>query len=304
MLKKIFFVVAIFSFFLFFSVDVFAQEKAGFSVSPPSFELSAKPGDVLKNTIRIENLSSADIHLRVRPQSFTAYGEGGQVALNEEDTNFSIIKWLKFENDELTIKAKEAGFFNFILEIPLSAEPGSHYGAVVFSTVPSGNLSSSGATVSQEIGSLILVKIPGNVYENVKLLSFLPSSKYIKNSNVVLRALLQNDGSVHVKPYGFIVVNNVFGQKIKTIEVVGRNILPGSKRIFEENFKINGFGLYFAELTLLYSGGGRLLRGKTSFFILNLEKSLQFMIVGVVLMLFIVLFRKRFFKAIKILLKG
>ncbi len=306
MKNKIFFALILAGIISIFSYNfVFAEGKTGFSVSPPSFEMSAKPGDVVKNTIRIENLSSEDIRLRARPQSFTAYGEGGQVALNEEDTSFSIIKWLKFEKDEILIKPKEAGYFNFVLEIPFSAEPGSHYGAIVFSTVPNGgSLSSSGATVSQEIGSLILVKIPGNVYENVNLISFLPSSKYIKNSEVTLRALLESTGNIHVKPYGFIVVNNIFGQKVKTIEVLGRNVLPGSKRIFEEKFKLNGFGLYFADLTLLYSGGGKLIRGKTSFVVLNLQISLPFLIVGFILMFLVVLFRKRFFKAIKILLKG
>ena len=39
--------------------DKFSQ--SGFSISPPSFEINANPGDNIKNTIRLQNLSENNI---------------------------------------------------------------------------------------------------------------------------------------------------------------------------------------------------------------------------------------------------
>lgn len=283
---------------------VFAQEKTGFAVTPPSFEINAKPGDVIQNTIKIENLNKAPLTIRARPQSFVAYGEGGQVAISEDETTFSIISWVELEKAEQNIKPESFALYNFKLHIPKNAEPGSHYGAIVFSPVKDTSVGGSGANVSQEIGALILIKIPGDVFESAELLSFNPEEQIVKTDEVKLIAQLSNNGNIHVKPYGYIAIYNLLGAKVKTIEVRGRNILPGSKRLFEEKFKFNGFGFYTSELTLLYAGGGKLLHSKTSFIILNLAKTGALIITGFIILLIIIIFRKRFKKAMKILLKG
>jgi hypothetical protein len=303
-MKKIFIILLFLIYFGFIYSPVFAQTKLGFSVSPPSFELSVNPGDTISNTVRIENLNPEMIKIKAIPRSFVTYGEGGQVAINSEESSFSIINWLQMEKSEIEIRPNSFGIFNFKLNVPKNAEPGSHYGAIVFSTVNDGKNMGSGAYVSQEIGSLILVKLPGDIYEKVDLLNFTMQENPVRNDDLKFSAHLENTGNIHVKPYGYIAIYNLIGQKVKTVEVLGRNILPGSKRIFEETVKFNGFGLYNAELTLLYSGGGKLIHGKTTFVILNLKRSSPFLIVFAVLMVFILLFRKRLRKAMKILLKG
>jgi hypothetical protein len=302
-MKKYFIFPLLFLFLILFS-PVFAQEKLGFSVSPPSFEISASPGDVISNSIRIENLNPMSLTIKASPRSFVTYGDGGQVEINEENSSFSIINWLSLQNQQQDIRPNSFAIYNFSLKIPVNAEPGSHYGAIVFSTVNKATAEGSGAFVSQEIGALILVKIPGNVYEKVDLTDFQLEDNPIKEDNLKFIAHLDNSGNIHVKPYGYISIYNLIGQKVKTIEVAGHNILPGSKRLFSEATKFNGFGFYNAELTLLYSGGGKLIHGKTSFLILNLARSAPFMIAFVVLLLFALLFRKRLGRAMKILLKG
>jgi hypothetical protein len=284
--------------------NVFAQEKIGFSVSPPSFEITAIPGDVISNSIRVENLYKDSLILRARPQSFVTYGEGGQVALNDEESSFSIINWLEIEKNEQIISPGSFGVYNFKLNIPKNAEPGSHYGAIVFSTVKDPTIIGSGAYVMQEIGSLILIKIPGNAYESAELISFKPEEQLFKQDHIKLLAHISNTGNIHIKPYGYIAIYNLLGQKVKTVEVSGRNILPGSKRLFDSEFKFNGFGIYTAELTLLYSGGGKIIHGKTTFLVLNLVRNAPLIIVFVAFLLFALLFRKRLRKAIAILLKG
>jgi hypothetical protein len=287
-----------------FPITILAQEKAGFSVSPPSFEINALPGDTIKNTIKIENLSPFSLKIAVKPQNFVAYGEGGQVSLTDEGNTFSISKWIELSNETFTIAPNDFYLASFKINIPRNAEPGSHYGAVVFSTVTDQKTNGSGASLAQEIGSLILIKLPGDVFENAKLKSFQPTQSIFKDPKIALNALIENTGNVHVKPYGYISITNIFGQKVASIEVKGKNILPGSKRVFNEEFDFKKIGFFKAEINLLYSGGGKILKSETNFTALNLQASKKYLMIIGGLLIFYVLFFKRVNRALKIILTG
>jgi len=306
-LKKLTILTLTFGFFIFTSpVITLAQslEGSGFSISPPSFDLNANPGDVIKNSIKVINVSAKDLNIKVRAENFIAYGEGGQVALTEEESTYSISKWLEFKNTEFIVKPGETHLFEFTLNIPTNAEPGSHYGSVVFSTAPSNSLTGSGASILQEIGAIILIRIPGNVTESATLTSFNPSQQTYTEPKVQLTALVENTGSVHFKPYGFIHIRDLFGNKVQTIEVKGRNILPGSKRLFDETFDFEYIGLFKAELELFYKDGQEVIRGETSFVALNQSKSVPIALGSVAAIAFYIIFRKRINKAIKVVVKG
>src|SRR3989344_2318523 len=79
------------SFFVFKTV---AQESIGFAVSPPTFELSANPGDTLSNVVRVENLSDSELTIEMDTRNFTAYGEEGAVGLTDEESGFSLASWI------------------------------------------------------------------------------------------------------------------------------------------------------------------------------------------------------------------
>ncbi len=297
-------------FFLFFfsllliTFSVSAQENRGFSVSPPSFEINANPGNVIKNTIKIENLSNETQIFQSRPENFVTYGEGGSVSITEEESSFSIRRWITVDDDEQKIAPNGFALFDFTIDIPTQAEPGSHYGAIIFTNTPVDKIKGSGATVAQEIGSLILIKIPGDVFEEAKLKSFKPESGVFRLGRVKLLALIENTGNIHVKPYGSIHLTNIFGKKVKSVEAKGRNVLPGSKRLFEEEFKFNGFGYYKAEITLIYSGGGKILKGETGFFIYNQRTLTRYLIIGGILLAIYLVLRKRVNRAVGVLFKG
>lgn len=296
------FVITIFT--LIFPTAARAQQQSGIAISPPSFEINAKAGDTIKNTIKVENLSKTSYKIKVSARNFTAYGDGGQVSITEEQNSFSIDTWISFDKQSFTIPASSTSLFTFTIKIPKSAEPGSHYGAVVFSSDNTQTAGETGAALQQEIGSLILIKIPGNIYEKADLVSFGPTDAVFKDPKIKLNALISNAGNVHIKPYGFITIKNILGMKVKTIEVRGRNILPGSKRIFDEEFAFGSIGYYTAELTLLYSGGSNILHADSHFIALNQNMLVKYLSIGGGILVIYLFLRKRINKALAILIKG
>lgn len=289
---------------LFVATPGFAQSQGGIAVSPPSLELKANQGEVVKNSIKIENITNKSIELEIFAQNFTAFGDGGQIALTEEDSSFSLVDWIELSEDRITIQPKSAEIVTFELNIPKNAEPGSHYGAIVFRASNTGIQDSSGASVTAQVGSLILLRLPGRVYENARINSFTSTKQFITDETIQLNASVENTGNVHVKPYGFIAVKNIFGWKEKTFEVRGKNVLPGSKRLFDEQIKLSGIGIYTAELTLLYSDGGGVMKQSTQFVALPVKRLTPYLVGLVVVTVFFVLFRKRIAKALGVLVKG
>lgn len=286
------------------SKTIFAQESQGFAISPPSFDLSAVPGDIIPYTIKIENLTSNPLKLTASRHNFAAYGDEGQVEITDEPNSYSIGTWLKFSRNDITIPPKETAEFSFEITIPKNAEPGSHYGAIVFSTDAKAKAQGSGAILSQQIGSLILIRLPGDVYENAAVLSFEPAQQVFKDPKITLKALIENTGNVHIKPYGSITIKNILGMKSKTVEVSGKNVLPGSRRAFEETFKFDSIGWYTADLKLLYSGGGKVLNAKVAFVALNQQKLIKYGAITLIVLVLYLLIRKRLHRAIGILIKG
>jgi hypothetical protein len=289
---------------LIFIGSVKAEDNKSFSISPPNFDISANPGDTVKNTIKIENLSDAKITLTTKGENFVAYGDGGQVNLTEEDSTYSINKWLNFNAAPFSIEAHKSYLFEYSIVVPKNAEPGSHYGAVVFANSPVTSQDSSQATVVQEIGALVLIRIPGEVNEDAKLNSFSAESQYFTDPKIKLNALVENTGGVHFKMTANINIYDVFGNKVKTIEVPSHNILPGSKRLFTSESEFDGFGFYKANIEMYYANGTKVLKSETTFTSLYLQRSIPITLGAAAVISIYVIFRKRINKAIKIIVKG
>jgi len=286
-------------------INVKAQQaQTGLSISPPSFELTANPGDIVTNVIKVENLSSTKLTVKAKAESFVAYGQDGQVSLSEEDATYSIKNWITIKQTSFVIEAKKSANIEFTLTVPKDVEPGSHYGAVVFSPTEAVGFNENGAKILQEIGSLMLVKVPGDVYEEAQIQKFSSAQETYKDPNMKLDLLVKNTGTVHFKPFGSIVIRDIFGNKIKTIELTPKNILPGNERIFSNDFQLEEFGPMKAEVTIFYENGAKNQRAETSFFSIQQDKTFKIVGVTFAVLLVYILLRKRINKAVRIIIKG
>jgi len=280
------------------------DSSISFAISPPSFDFSANPGESIKNSIKVENLSNTPISISAKPESFVAYGESGQVSLTEDDSSYSIQKWITISTPKFNIPAKSFALVEFIVNIPLNIEPGSHYGAVVFSRGSEDINPSNGAGIEQQIASLILIKIPGDTIEEANLENFETNQSLYTSTEIMFSALIKNTGTLHFKPFGQILIKDFFGNTIQTLEVPGKNILPNSKRSFELSTKFENIGYYKAELQLFYKNGEGRVFGESSFISLNFSRTVPTLLLLLVVTIAYAVFKKRINKAFKVILKG
>ncbi len=283
---------------------VHAQEdKTGFSISPPSFEINANPGDKITNSIKIENISERALEINIKPQNFVAYGESGQVSITDTEVPASIKDWISTKITSLIVNPHTIALINFEVNVPNVVEPGTHYGALVFST-QLGQNPINGANILQEIGAIILIRIPGDVIENAELIHFSPDQQYFVDPKIKLNTLIKNTGSVHIKPTGLITITDILGNKIQTIEVTPRNILPGNNRQFDEEFDFQNVGYYKASLQLFYKSGEKTIASEVWFVSIYKDRLIPITIGVSAVVVFYFIFRKRINKALSIILKG
>jgi len=277
---KLKFFTVIFSFFLILSSFQFASAQIsgdGLTISPPILELETKPGETYNQIIKITNPTNNLIEVYPQVMNFRASGEGGEPAFypaTEEEANFSLAQWIKFNQSKVALTPEQVVEFNYSIEVPKDAEAGGHYGVIFFATQPpKAEEDQSQISISSMIGSLILAKVPGTIIEKGFLESFKANRIYLKLP-ATFQVRISNLGNVHFKPRGDITIKGMFGgesDKIQLNQARG-NVLPDSIRKFEEKWNPEKIiiGRYTADLRVVYGESEKTLDGQVVFWVLPL----------------------------------
>lgn len=281
-----------------------SQPKLGLAISPPTFELSANPGDTLKNSVRVDNITDEPLEVSVLARNFTALGEEGGIDLteSEQESTYSLASWIKATPDKTTIPGRESKVFDYTIAVPQNAQPGGRFGSIVFKTSAKPVNGQSGVAVAQEIGALVFVKIAGDVTEKASIASFTPQHGFNESGPVGFDIRIKNEGNVQFKPTGTITISNFFGQKVATIPVDAQNVLPDATRKMAAQWDTFWlFGKYEATASIVYGNDRQIITATTTFW------GFPYKLVGVILvvlaLLGLVLYprRARIARALKVL---
>ena len=312
-MKKIFCLILILVSGIFFVLPnnfVFAQEAAGISISPVRFELTANPGDVLENKIKVFNPTDSVISLKIISEDFKAVGEEGHVSIDinereEDEKIYSLKSWITTQPNEFILNPKETKVISFLIEIPKNAEPGGKYGSVIPTITGSVGEEFTGAKVSSSVAALVLLVVSGDIKEKLIIDSFTVPS-FQEYGPVPFEMKFKNKGTVHVKPKGYIIVTDWFGKNVVELELPQKNVMPEATRKVEAEWDTKWlFGKYTASIIGVYGTSNENLIPRTiTFWVLPWKLMLG--ILAVLLVIFVILFlsRKRLRMAAKILLKG
>jgi hypothetical protein len=278
-----------------------AQESTGISISPPTFELSANPGDTVQNTIRVTNLSSSPLTVGTTARNFTAVGEEGAVGLTEEEIAFSLASWITVDPPEATIDPNGDFIFTFTITVPPNAEPGGHFGSVVF-MMGGAAPDQTGAAIRQEVASLVLLRVAGQVNEDAHILSFTTPETFYEYGPVSFDIRIKNEGNVHVKPTGTITITDILGRQVDQVQIEPKNALPDSIRRLEATWdnKIL-IGRYTATAVLNYGRDGETMTATTTFSGFPYKVGGLIILAALILLAILFKIRRRLFLAAKVL---
>jgi hypothetical protein len=289
------------------SNSVFAQTgtSKGLTVIPPKFELFANPGDTVTEKVRLRNESDFPVTYNVITEDFTSSGEEGAVALEDQtstNTNYVLANWITPELKDISLQPKEESTFNFKIDVPKDAEPGGHYASILFSS--GGETQPGAASVTSRIGSLILLRISGNVKETAAIETF-EAPNYSQKGPVVFTLRMKNDGNVHIRPKGTIIITNLLNQKVAEIPLAGANVLPGAVRKMDTSWdQTNPLGVFTATLVATYGQQNLPLTSAIRFTVISPLAAILItlaIVAAIVFLITLITGRHRFKKALKAL---
>lgn len=270
----------------------------GIKVSPVRTEVTMNPGESRTVSLTVQNITSTSSEYEAIVNDMVAKGENGQAALILEADQYAPSHSLKRYISSIPSVQIDAGKYKEVkatITIPKSAAGGGYYGAIRF--VPAGTKIDKNVTLSASVASIILVRVNGDVTENMVIESFDVrkgaeglggSSFFTTNKNLYSVVRFKNKGNVHEQPFGKVRV--LKGSKVVLETEINKtdprgNVLPDSVRRFDtELTKLGSFGKYTVQGNFGYGSNGQLLSATTSFWVVPLPLIIGTFVVIVLLL--------------------
>lgn len=237
----------------------FAQStQSGLSISPVVFELNSAAGDTVTSQIKIYNPTQFPQSVDMVIEDFTPVGEEGDVVLAEadDDSTYSLAAWATITPSQFVLRPEEQQIVTFTINVPTNAEPGGHYGSIVAS-LSGGTENVSGSSVGSKRGSLLLLRVAGDINEDISIDTFSVDS-FQEYGPVDFELKFKNDGNVHLKPAGFITIVDTFGNQVAQVSIPQNNVIPDAIRqantTWEEE---NLMGRYTATVVVTYGNSAK-----------------------------------------------
>jgi len=282
-----------------------------FVLGPGKTELSLEPGQAALVELIVTNRTgrTRTFNLEVEDIIGSANPNKAVVLLGDDRGPYSLRDYIQLSATAVELEHTERARIPVVVAIPEDAEPGGLYGSVLVNTVAiEGEVGNTSGTAPQSavitrVGSLFFVTVSGESNKVGKLVDFgtVPEKKWFSNGPIKFQLLFENDGTVHLNPYGEIRITNLFGDEVGFIELEPWYALPGSLRLREVEWDR---GLLFGK----YTATANINRGyedvidtmEYSFWVLPWK-----ILLGVFVAVFIVLFLIRaFFRTFEFKRKG
>lgn len=214
------------------------------AVFPVKFELKMEPGTSREFEIYVENHGTVDQRLAVHFMDFFINPDHTYVFEEPGHYPYSCSKWLSVDVPEFTVPAGKRVVSRFTATAPPNAEPGGHFGAVLFRQVPleTTDATSNRDTAVTQIASLVLITIPGEILREGEITSVFVESKWFWPTKELLRlpvsppkyrVAFKNTGNVHLTIFGELTYTPSLGWGHGTVELEEMTVLPDSEQYYQ-----------------------------------------------------------------------
>ena len=211
----------------------FTHNALALTVTPIRLEVIGQPGETLYQDITITNEQKVPLLFYTSFANFESQGESGNPSFTDDKQDLA--SWMNTDSS-IHLNPKESKTVKVKIVIPTTAEPGGHFAAVFFGTIPNAGKNAE-IGIGAKTGTLILLSVPGNVKEGGGLIDFITSghTRFYNTLPVAFSYRFKNDGGDRIKPVGKITMHDILYIPEDTIDANPSqgNILPGSTRRFE-----------------------------------------------------------------------
>lgn len=166
---------------------------------------------------------------------FSVDKDGNFIFSEPGHESYSASKWVGVNSTDFELAAGESQEVEVIIAAPADIEPGGHYAALFFETVPSVN--EEGVSISTRIPSLFYITVPGvteaDIIANAEIVSLILPG-VVEKGPVDVGVVVRSSGNVHLTIAAKAYFSDLFGKKSEldmgqvTILPDGEGTLTGS----------------------------------------------------------------------------
>lgn len=272
-----------------------AQSGEGIQVKPAVIEDNVAPGQLYTFSYTFTNLSQSDKTFFLGARDIKGLDANGQpiFALPGEATGYELSSWIQVPTEPVTLAAGQSITEKFTAHVPTEVSPGAHFGGIFISDQPI-KPTTSGSGVGLSVGGIMSLTVAGAITEGANLQEFSTSKVVYSKPEVTFNAKIQNSGNILVRPHGIIIVTDMFGHQVGSINVndSAAPVFPASSRIYATKWTPDGFGFGRYQAIGSFSYGEtdkKTISGTTEFWILPWKPIALFLgsIFGVVLFFYV-----------------
>jgi len=200
------------------------------SLSPPRFELKAKPGEVSRQTVAITNGTRTPARFTVKTADWRI-DENGRLAFEEgRPTAGSCRPWARIERLEISVPPNGSRTYRFEIHVPKDAKTGSCHLAIIFAA-DAGKIAPTGTTQVQipivgRVAAIVYVTI-GDAKPDLRLANI--GIRKLDNKNIPVIDFY-NQGNAHGRVSGALEAKDAAGHLV-TLLVQQSAILPRGHRV-------------------------------------------------------------------------
>jgi hypothetical protein len=277
---------------LFFHTPGVAAASLPIAVTPTRLEFSAYPGDRVSGSISFWNGTDAFLPVHVEAGDVAQQDEEGHAEVGEVDAANSLKSWIKLALPDVNVAPKEKITLDFTIDVPVNADPGSHWGALLVTTAPAEQ--PNGTAVRTRTGTILLMNVIGVAREKLTL-EGMSAPGFLQGPPLVIEARFRNEGTVHEKPKGVVEVRNMFGRIAASAALPERNVLPGTVRKIEASVGEGVWlGRYTATLRAKYGTGGQTINATVRFWAVPWKRYGPWVLAFIFFLAFVIWKRRNF----------
>ncbi len=206
-----------------------AQAQGGIKVWPTRVDLTVNEGEQAEEIINVKNQGGETIGVSAYVMDFTIDQEGRFIFSEPGHESYSASKWVSVNSTDFELAPGESQEVEVTIAAPADIEPGGHYAALFFETVPSVN--EEGVSISTRIPSLFYITVPGvtdaDIVANAEIVSLILPG-IVEKGPVEVGVTVRNSGNVHLTIAAQAYFSDLFGRNSE-LDLGQVTVLPNSE---------------------------------------------------------------------------
>ena len=218
------------------STDVFGD----FVVGPGRFDVQLAPGETRVMELTVANRLGVGRFFSVTAEDMVSAGrgDGAVTLLGDEIGPYTLRDFVSVPYDRFFVEHGQRVRIPVTVSLPPDAEPGGRYGSLLIQTATDpadpgqGAGARSGSTVISRIGTLFFVTTPGDIDRDTALIDFRTrnTQRFFATGPITFDIVTENFGTVHTTPYGRVVITNILGEEVGSVNLDPWFVMPQSIR--------------------------------------------------------------------------